>query len=695
MLKSRFAFIVCGSVLVASVTVMGFVHSINRARIMEQFQDHQLHTVEQVGAVIQSELMGSKRVLRAVAAAAAREPELQASDQLRTQMACSAPPCFSGLSVYDPTGAVTASAGSGVNLDPAQVRQALDWARDPAHLLAVRIIVLQASGPVLVMVTPLPDAVGSRAPAGGFAAAQLQLDALFTDERPWSHGAALLVVNGRGDVVYRSGRPEMRMNNIFHLGPVCFSCHKSLTHVDRMMEIKHGTLDYSVGGVRRLGAVAAFGIEGEEWIAALTAPAASAVHVLTAELSQLGLIMLATVLALAGAVQISWRDSRRRMEEAAAAARRAHLERSHAELTALNAKLESAAIEWRTTVDTIDAAVVVLEPCGSIERMNRAAADTLPGPPFSWLGEASDRLAAYPPWDSALALAREAIDRGVAAGARVRLTTSGRTWDLWCRTPQGPDRRHTVVIVARDVTSVVQLQESLHRSETMAALGLVVAGVAHEVRNPLFAISSLVDAWSLRRDMSPAPLIAALRGEVARLKTLMTELLEYGTPSTSVLHPQPLAPVIDQAVRACAHETEAKRVRILSDVPADLEVRMDAHRLVRVFINLIQNAVQHAPAASEVTLTARDGDGSTVRVAVRDRGPGFAAEDLPRLFTPFFSRRAGGFGLGLAISERIVAEHGGDIEAATHPDGGALLTLSLPLADGEPGVRASKGASLC
>jgi len=169
---------------------------------------------------------------------------------------------------------------------------------------------------------------------------------------------------------------------------------------------------------------------------------------------------------------------------------------------------------------------------------------------------------------------------------------------------------------------------------------------------------------------------------VTRMSTLMTELLEYGTPTTVTLKRQPVADVVAEAIRACGPQAEARSVTIVREGEGDeLHVWMDARRLVRVFINVIQNAIQFTEPGTAVSITI-DGNGSSypwdVAVRVRDRGPGFAPDDLPRVFKPFFSRRAGGCGLGLAICERILAEHGGRIEAANAADGGGLVTISLP-----------------
>ncbi|HZT78436.1 MAG TPA: ATP-binding protein [Vicinamibacterales bacterium] len=355
-----------------------------------------------------------------------------------------------------------------------------------------------------------------------------------------------------------------------------------------------------------------------------------------------------------------------------------------AELVALNAKLTLAARQWRTTADAIDDALVLIDASHNVLRLNKAAAASLGGTSWSvWVGKPSARLAVYPPWADALQLGRTAVARKRVVSERAHDAATGRTWQLWARPL--PDPEHSaVLLVARDVTAFLQLQESVRRAETMAVLGELTAGVAHEVRNPLFAISSLVEAWAQRPRQDPTPYVDALRREVTRLQTLMVELLEFGKPLRDTFEPRQLSTAVQGAVRVCQPQADARNVRLVMRTLADGEVAMTPRRLERVFVNLIQNAIQHAPAGSEVSAEIDRAAGTRERalqVVVRDEGEGIAPADLPRLFTPFFSRRAGGFGLGLAISQRIVDEHHGRIVAANRPTGGAEMTVVVPIPD--------------
>jgi signal transduction histidine kinase len=241
-------------------------------------------------------------------------------------------------------------------------------------------------------------------------------------------------------------------------------------------------------------------------------------------------------------------------------------------------------------------------------------------------------------------------------------------------------------ITARKRTEAerARLQASLRRSEIMAAMGSLVAGVAHEVRNPLFAISSTLDAFEVRcaARQEYHRYIRVFRTEVQRLTTLMQELLEYGRPPKLDLVPDSPGEACAQALRSCMPLATRMNVHIVSPHTDSRLIRMDRQRLIQVFQNLIENAIQHSPSgrcivveATEVSLDGRD----WICYAIKDSGPGFNPKDLPKVFEPFFTRRRGGTGLGMSIAQRIVEEHGGSMVAGNRPEGGAVIAMRFPL----------------
>lgn len=234
-----------------------------------------------------------------------------------------------------------------------------------------------------------------------------------------------------------------------------------------------------------------------------------------------------------------------------------------------------------------------------------------------------------------------------------------------------------------------RLRESLVLSERMSAIGTVAAGVAHESRNPLFGISSTVDALesSFPSRTELQPFIEKLRQEVDRLGRLMSDLLQYGKPSpverTSV-------PLVDVLTRAIAH-CEPMAVRAGVIVHADFfraalpNVLIDRDHMVRVFQNVLENAIEHSLEGGAVRVSASVDcqSGAWVECRITDRGEGFRTADLPHVFEPFFTRRHGGTGLGLSIVDRIVREHGGTVTAANGAGGGGIVTVRLPVASAE------------
>jgi signal transduction histidine kinase len=231
----------------------------------------------------------------------------------------------------------------------------------------------------------------------------------------------------------------------------------------------------------------------------------------------------------------------------------------------------------------------------------------------------------------------------------------------------------------------LRLEAALRRSEMMAAMGALVGGVAHEVRNPIFGMTATLDAVEARFAERPelTAYLEVLRGELNRLSDLMRELLEYGRPYAHELTPDSIGSVIEAAVAACAGAAKEAGIDIVTTgLPLATRVPMERGRLQQVFENLVRNALQFAPRGSRVEVTAREtqhDDAACVECVVADRGPGIAEEDLKSLFEPFFSRRRGGTGLGLSIVHRIVEEHRGAVIAANRQGGGAMMTVRLPV----------------
>jgi len=319
--------------------------------------------------------------------------------------------------------------------------------------------------------------------------------------------------------------------------------------------------------------------------------------------------------------------------------------RAEEERARLMSVIESAAAEWQRTFDAVEACVVILDTSARVKRLNRAAAELLGAAYSEVMDRRVDELGDTEPWPTAARLIEEAIHTGATASAQAK-APAGQTWSLGVTIAQGGsdgDERRFILVVA-DLTRTVELQDSLRRAESMAALGAVVGGVAHEVRNPLFSISATLDALEVEFGHSAgyAEYASLLRSQVNRLSQLMRDLLDFGKAPLLRLAPVRASDLVWQAVRASALLARERGVRVETDVAEPLpELVADAGRMEQVLNNLVNNAIQHSRRGALVRVSVR-AEGHQLRFAVDDEGPGIPSGDAHRLFEPFFTRRKGG-----------------------------------------------------
>jgi PAS domain S-box-containing protein len=349
--------------------------------------------------------------------------------------------------------------------------------------------------------------------------------------------------------------------------------------------------------------------------------------------------------------------------------------------------VERAAAEWHRTFDAVETALVVLDRDSHVLRVNRAALTLLGAVAFpAVVGRTLHEVQGDEPWRTAGRLLGEVL-RADRPTAQVASAPDGRTWEIVATAQAaGGQREPRLFLLLTDISRLVELQESLRRQEMMSAMGALVAGVAHEVRNPLFSISATLDAFEIEAggDAAYAPYASLLRSQVARLSQLMRDLLDYGKPPLLRLVRTRPADVVRLSVRACALVSRERGVDVVEEVADGLPgFEADAARIDQALQNLVANAVQHSPRGGVVRVRAERaavGGADAIRFAVEDGGPGLAQLDRARLFEPFYSRRKGGTGLGLSIVRRVVESHGGEVEAENRPEGGALFAFTVPVA---------------
>lgn len=231
--------------------------------------------------------------------------------------------------------------------------------------------------------------------------------------------------------------------------------------------------------------------------------------------------------------------------------------------------------------------------------------------------------------------------------------------------------------------AVQERERELVRSERLAAVGKMAAQITHEVRNPLSSIglnTELLDE-ELRTDQVEAKaLCRAITFEVDRLTAITEEYLAFGRLPKSKLTPESVNPMVSALVSFVKEDLAAKKVVLAAELASGDPVAMvDAAQLRQCLINLVRNASEAVASngGGHVTLRTRR-DGQRVEIAVEDDGHGIPPDVLPRLFDPFFSTKEGGSGLGLALTQQIVKDHGGDLTVASTVGKGTTFTVSVP-----------------
>jgi PAS domain S-box-containing protein len=245
----------------------------------------------------------------------------------------------------------------------------------------------------------------------------------------------------------------------------------------------------------------------------------------------------------------------------------------------------------------------------------------------------------------------------------------------------GPERVGTILIL-EDLTARIQLQEQLQHSEKMASIGLLAAGVAHEVNTPLAGISSYTQL--LRQQVEPddprAGILEKIEKQTFRAAKIITNLLNFARAGTSETQGLDVNQLLQDVLSLVEHQLQHAHIQVRRELAPDLpRIRGNDNRLQQVFFNLVLNARDAMPKGGWLAIQTR-ARGPEVVIEVRDTGDGIRREDLKRIYDPFFTTKGvgRGTGLGLSVSYGIVREHGGTISVESAPGKGTTFEVALP-----------------
>ena len=332
-----------------------------------------------------------------------------------------------------------------------------------------------------------------------------------------------------------------------------------------------------------------------------------------------------------------------------------------------------------TVLERLGDAVVAMDADGRVEVFNTAAADLFKQRPDDVVGR---------PYDEVLGPS-EPLERALSTAGDLQATPFQIRGEGWTRTVSASSARiestdgTTVVVVLQDQTEREALETNLQRSERLASMGALAAGVAHEVRNPLNTIGLI--AQRLQREFEPragtddyARMTATVRDEVKRVNRIVTEFLALARPPQIEWRPVVTAELVAAAAAGVEARTAVQGLRLVVAAEDSGGLEGDRDQLLQVLQNLLNNAVDATGEGGVITLRAAAGDDGQLLLAVTDTGHGIAADQRERIFDLYFTTKATGAGLGLSLVQRIVAEHGGHLQVDSAEGVGTTITVSLP-----------------
>jgi two-component system nitrogen regulation sensor histidine kinase GlnL len=239
------------------------------------------------------------------------------------------------------------------------------------------------------------------------------------------------------------------------------------------------------------------------------------------------------------------------------------------------------------------------------------------------------------------------------------------------------------VLHVRDVTIRALMEERLRRMERFMGLGTLAAGLHHEIKNPLSALSLhvqlLEEHFEGSVDREVAENLAVLKTEVTRIGGVLESFRDFASLQKLNLTNASLAEIVDQTVRLIRPQAERQNVRLTVDRPAEgsLRASVDVSKLEQVLLNVILNGMDAMPEGGDLTIHLGQG-GGMAHIQIADTGPGIPQSIGSQVFDPYFTTKGESSGMGLAICDKIMQQHGGQIDFDSSPQG-TVFRLTIPM----------------
>ncbi len=354
-------------------------------------------------------------------------------------------------------------------------------------------------------------------------------------------------------------------------------------------------------------------------------------------------------------------------------------------------------------LESMSNGLLVLDLNGHITTFNRAASLILEIPQEKAVGQPYwTVLSSYPGFLGAIHTAH--VKRHHLENKEINLSEENPKFVRLRSAPLlGADSQELgTEVIFTDETQLRKLQSQIKTNEKMATIGELAAGIAHEIRNPLGAMKGFTEI--LQRKLGDQPdckeMVADIASEIEILNKIVTNFLVFAKPTTVEAQEIDLSEAITGVMPLIEKEAEHKNIRVILIKEGEVFLNLDVEQFRRALLNLALNAIQASPQKGEVVIEMKnftrpelmeflagkgftdmvpvETEGNWAGVWVSDHGPGVLPGNLKKLFTPFFSTKTEGFGLGLSITKKILESLGGSVSVVNRPEGGAMFLMILP-----------------